>query len=99
MNGPAEKTAPGEFMSEFLEWIVIPAIYKKELCGLIGWQAPEDELYGYHLSARQMKVIGTWAGGDLSSAHLLVRLWARENKCSRYRPPFARRETLRTATK
>jgi hypothetical protein len=59
---------------EFLECIVIPAIYKKELFVLMGWQAPKDELYGYHLSARQMKVIGTWVGRDLSSAHLLVQL-------------------------
>lgn len=59
---------------EFLECIEIPAVYKQDLFILMGWQKAEDELYGYNLSPRQLEVIGTWVGRDLSSPLWLVQL-------------------------
>jgi len=52
---------------ELLECIVIPAIYKKELFVLIGWQQQEDEIFCYDLSSEQLKVLGEWTGRELIS--------------------------------
>ena len=52
---------------EFLECIVIPAIYKKELFVLMGWQQQEDEIFCYDLSSEQLKVLGEWTGRELIS--------------------------------
>jgi hypothetical protein len=59
---------------ELLESIEIPASRKKALAELMDWQEPEDEIYGYDLSAHQLRVLEDWTGRKIVAPGRLAQL-------------------------
>lgn len=63
-----------EGTEKLVDSIEIPAIREKDLVRLMGWQEPEDELYGYNLSMQQVKVLEEWTGRVINSPNRIVQL-------------------------
>lgn len=59
---------------EHEEDIGIPINRKKDLFDLMRWQDPENEIYIYDLSARQVKILEEWVGRGISSPNRIALL-------------------------
>jgi len=54
--------------------IDIPPHRENDLAQLMGWQTPEEGIYGYDLSAEQVKTLEEWTGIAIESPHSIVQL-------------------------
>lgn len=59
---------------KLIELVELPANRKKDLSDLMGWQAPEDEIYDYNLSPQQFKVLEIWTGRTINSTGRIAQL-------------------------
>jgi hypothetical protein len=59
---------------ELLKTVEVPPERKSELADLMGWKAPEDEIYGYDLTSAQLRVLEVWTKTQFSEAQYIIQL-------------------------
>ncbi|WP_275629287.1 hypothetical protein [Pseudomonas sp. 273] len=57
-----------------LKSVDIPSHREKDLAQLMGWQTPEDEIYGYDLSFQQVKILEEWTGMKIDLPDSIAQL-------------------------